>query len=72
MTVEGFKAQAILLSDGSRESNRAKALLSSKGIQFEERTRFDPEEGLNPPILYASSGEFRGIEGVKAYIEIIE
>jgi len=72
MNKELSTPQVILLTDNSQDSKKARELLISKGVEFVERDNFVPEKGLNPPLLYAKSGEFRGIKGVKLYIDITE
>lgn len=70
MTKEGYIPSAILLTDEREDSTKAKELLDKKGIEYIEKSGFVFEEGMEPPILYGTGGEFRGIKGVEAFTQI--
>jgi hypothetical protein len=74
MPKETKKVQAILYSDSTTDSKRARDLLKQKGVRFDELTTpndYRPEPGFTPPVLHTREGEFRGIERITGWITFI-
>ena len=68
------EARAQLYVDGGKESEQAISLLARSGVAFNQWSAgrdYKPEPGFRPPVLNAREGEFRGIKGIEAYLDIV-
>ena len=63
-----MKPVDILYVDDGDESQKVEKLLSSNGIEYE---RFDyPSRNFKPPYLISRYGDFKGLEGIKGFINL--
>ena len=75
MAVQVCIPTAFLYTNGNQESEEARELLASLGVNFEE-ANFDKDflfkdDGFKLPVLRSLEGEYIGLERIKGYIDLI-
>ncbi len=71
MNRERNSYQVILWTDDKQDSERAKTALEINSVSFSEVHGFHPEPGFDPPILVAAEGEYRGLERIQRFLELV-